>query len=138
LILLDTNIFLEFLLGRKRSEDCGELLDALSGGRLEGVVTRFSLHAIEAVYAGDLLPRFLGNIDRSLGLTVYDTSTAEEVEAATLGGEIGRDFDDALQYHVARKLRVESIVSFDRHFDGLDVPRAEPEEVLHPSEGGVK
>jgi len=40
------------------------------------------------------------------------------------------DFDDCLQYYVAKKLGAEAIVSFDKHFNGLDIPRKEPEEVL--------
>jgi len=40
------------------------------------------------------------------------------------------DFDDALQYYVAKRLGAEAIVSFDRHFDKLDVPRIEPSSLL--------
>jgi len=45
-------------------------------------------------------------------------------------GDIKRDFDDALQYYVAKKLGAKAIVSFDKHFDGLDVPRLEPKQVI--------
>ena len=40
------------------------------------------------------------------------------------------DFDDALQYYVAKTLGAEAIVSYDRHFDKLDVPRIEPSELI--------
>ena len=40
------------------------------------------------------------------------------------------DFDDALQYHVAKRLGAEPIVSYDRHFDKLDVPIIEPSELI--------
>jgi predicted nucleic acid-binding protein len=33
--------------------------------------------------------------------------------------EVGLDFDDALQSYVAKKLNLE-IISFDRHFDGVE------------------
>ncbi len=45
---------------------------------------------------------------------------------ALLAERIGRDFDDTLQHFVAKKLGAEAIVSFDRHFDGLDLARIEP------------
>jgi predicted nucleic acid-binding protein len=130
LILVDTNIFLEYLLGQKRSDECEELLARLSRGDVEGVVTRFSLHSIEAVFRSGLLVAFLGNIDRSLGLSVYDTDTVEESQVADVANEMGLDFDDAIQFYVARKLRVECIVTFDKHFDGLDVRRVEPKNLL--------
>jgi len=128
LILVDTNVFLEYLLDRKHADDCGRLLGKLSTGEVEGVVTRYSLHSIEAVYKSPFLGGFLSNIDRSLGLYVRDNSTAEEMEVAALSGTIGRDYDDSLQYYVAKKLGAERIVSYDRHFDGLDIPRTEPQE----------
>ena len=129
MILVDTNVFLEYLLDRRNADDCGRLLGKLSAGEVEGVVTRYSLHSIEAVYRSPLLGGFLANIDRSLGLYVRDTSTAEEIEVAALSGKIGLDYDDSLQYYVAKKLGAEKIVSYDRHFDGLDIPRAEPRDV---------
>jgi predicted nucleic acid-binding protein len=41
---------------------------------------------------------------------------------------IDRNHDDSMQYYVAKKSGAEKIVSFDHHFDGLDIPRAEPKE----------
>jgi predicted nucleic acid-binding protein len=129
LILLDTNIFLEYLLDRKDAKDCGRLLTKLSRGEVEGVVTRYSLHSIETVYKSRLLAGFLANLDRSLGLSVRDTTTAEEVEVANISRTIGLDFDDTMQYYVAKKLGVDRIVTFDHHFEGLDIPRAEPKDL---------
>jgi predicted nucleic acid-binding protein len=40
------------------------------------------------------------------------------------------DFDDALQYYVAKKLGVDAIISYDKHFDELDVSRQEPLEII--------
>src|SRR5271157_1846127 len=125
-MLLDANVFLELLLDRKHATECGALLKKLSRGESEGVVTRFALHSIEAVYDSDLLGGFLASIDRSLGLYVHDTTTQEEADVAALAKKIGRDYDDAMQYFVAKKLNVETIVSYDRDFDGLDIPRSEP------------
>ena len=138
MILVDTNVFLEVLFGRSKSGECTALLDRMSDGLAEGVVTRFSVHAIEAILrrqAGGKLTSFLRSIDQTQGLTVYDTATTDEVAASMLMEKIGRDFDDSLQYYVAKKLGAESIVSFDRHFDGLDVPRREPKEIKARTHG---
>jgi predicted nucleic acid-binding protein len=94
------------------------------------MMTRYSLHSIESVYRSEFLAGFLANVDRSIGLYVRDTTTAEEAEVATLAKSIGRDYDDAMQYFVAKRVGAEAIVSFDRHFDGLDIRRVEPSELL--------
>ncbi len=131
MILLDTNVFLELLLGQKRAGDCRDLLERVSNGRMEAVATHFSIHAVEAaIGGGELLMSFVRNVESSEGLRVYDTDLTEESSAALLTGRIKLDFDDALQYYVAKRLGAEAIVSFDRHFDGLDVPRKEPRQLL--------
>ena len=39
----------------------------------------------------------------------------DEMVASMLMDKIGLDFDDSLQYCVAKKLGVESIISYDKH-----------------------
>jgi uncharacterized protein len=139
LILVDTNIFLEVLLGRRRADQCAALLDDISNGAVEGAVTRFSVHAIEAMLGekGDgKLAAFLRAVDQTRGLTVHDTSTGDEIAVSVLKEKIGMDFDDSIQYFVAKKLGVRSIVSFDKDFDGLDIPRLEPKDVRRPTQSG--
>ena len=78
---------------------------------------------------GERLETFLRNLEHSAGLYIYDTNLSEEMAAALISKRIGRDFDDTLQYYVARD-GVDAIVSFDEHFDGLDICRVEPQELL--------
>ncbi len=121
---------LELLLGQKKALECKGLLDHVATGSTQAIMTHFSLHAIEAVLNDpDLNLKLLRNIENSLGLSLYDTSIEDEISIAILMKEIGRDFDDTLQYYVAKKMGAEAIISFDRHFDGLDIPRIEPARV---------
>lgn len=118
---------LELLLGQKKALECRRLLDRVTTGRTQAIITHFSLHAIEAVLNDpDLNLKLLRNIENSLGLILYDTSIEDEMSAAILMKKIERDFDDTLQYYVAKKMGAEAIVSFDKHFDGLDIPKIEP------------
>ena len=127
MLLVDTNIFLELFLGQERAEECQKFLEKISSGELEAVITGFTVHAVEAVLNdSELILLFLRNLQNSIGLNVYETSLEDEMAVSMLMGEIGLDFDDTLQYYVARKLGVEAIVSFDRHFDQVDVKRKEP------------
>lgn len=131
MILLDTNIFLELLLGREGAPDCENLLQAISKGTLEATATHFTIHAVEAVLRNEeSITTFLRNLENSQGLYVYDTSITEEIATAMISKHLKRDFDDTLQYYVARKLGAEAIISYDKHLDGLDLPRVEPAEAL--------
>ncbi len=131
MILLDTSIFLELLLDQKRATECESLLEQVSSGRMEAVVTHFTVHAIEAVFGGGKnVEAFLRNLEHSVGLYVYDTSLSEEIAISLISKRMNRDFDDAVQYYTAKKLGAEPIVSFDKHFDALDIDRVEPHDLL--------
>lgn len=131
MILIDTNIFLELLLGRSRADECEALLNAISEGKVEAIVTHFTIHAIEAILRkSELIEIFLRNLERSIGLYIYDTDISDELAASIISKQIKRDFDDSLQYYVAKKLGAKAIISFDKHFNGLDIPCLEPKEAL--------
>ncbi len=131
MLLVDTNIFLELFLGQEKAEECEKLLQKISKGELEAVVSKFTIYAIEAVLnESGLILAFLRNVQGSLGLNVYETSIEDEMAASMLMGKTSLDFDDTLQYYLAKKLGVEAIVSYDKHFDKADVKRREPSELL--------
>jgi len=119
------------MLGQSKAADCEALLDAVSKGKIEAVVTHFTVHAVEAVLSsGEALLTFLRNLENSLGLTVFETGVAEEISVAMFTKRESLNFDDALQYYVAKRLGAEAIVSYDKHFDKLDVPRIEPSHFI--------
>jgi predicted nucleic acid-binding protein len=135
MILIDASVFLEFFLDQKDSEACASLLDKVGSGEIESVVTHFAIHGIEATLErGSRLNDFLRNIENSRGLRIFDTSVSDEIAISIMAEKIGKDFDDTLQYFVAKKVGAKSIVSFDKHFDGLDIPRKEPSDVLDTKE----
>lgn len=128
-ITVDTSVLVEFLLDQKRADECGTLLDSISKKKIEAVVSHSSLHAIEAmVRSHQKLSLLLKNMEVSM--QIFETTISDEQAVAILSGEIRRDFDDTLQYYVAKRTGSEAIVSFDRHFDKLDIPRLEPSEML--------
>ena len=127
MLLIDTNIFIELMLGQEKADECEKFLNKVSKGELEGVITKFTVHAVEALLNHpDLILAFLRNVQNSLGLIVYETSLEDEMAVSMLMDKVKLDFDDALQYYVAKKLGVDAIVSYDKHFDVTDIPRKEP------------
>ncbi|HID16774.1 TPA: PIN domain-containing protein, partial [Candidatus Bathyarchaeota archaeon] len=95
-------------------------------------------HAAEAVLNDPaLILAFVRNLQNSLGLTVYESSLEDEMASSMLMDKVKLDFDDALQYYVAKKLGAEAIISYDKHFDKLDVARKEPADLLKARGSGL-
>ena len=134
MILIDASVFLEVVLDQKKASESEGFLGLVSRGEIEAVSTHFSIHGVEAILGGgQSLTVFLRNVENSQGLHIYESTISDEISAAIMSEKIGRDFDDALQYFVSKKLGAEAIVSFDKHFDGLDIRRSEPAEILSNS-----
>lgn len=130
-ITIDTSVFVEMLLAQEGAKESKSLLDAIADGSMDAVVSHFTIQAIEAVIRSPKkLSEFLKDVENSKGLEVYDTSLSDERSVAILSGKIGLDFGDSVQLYVAKLTGSSAIVSFDRHFDGLDIPRREPSDML--------
>jgi len=131
--LLDTNIFLEVMLSRSRKDACKRFLNALRDGKETGIVTDFSVYSIMVIMSslGKLtqLRTFLTSLSAYKGLSIYTTTLSDKVRAIDTCLEKTLDIDDSIQYSAALSNGVEGIVSFDKHFDGLKVPRIEPRAI---------
>lgn len=132
--LIDTNIFLEVLLSQERKESCKSLLRLLRDGKRTGLITDFTIHSIIVIMDGlkklDELRKFLLSLTAYKGLYIYYTTLPDEVKAVDLAAENNLDMDDAIQYASALTNNVECIISYDKHFEGLKIPRKTPEEIL--------
>ncbi|MFQ6087014.1 MAG: type II toxin-antitoxin system VapC family toxin [Candidatus Bathyarchaeia archaeon] len=128
--LVDTNIFLEVLLSGTRKEECKNFLTSLKNGEKSGIITDFTIHSIIVIMDGlnrlTELKTFLLSLLAYKGLHIYPTTIAEEVKATEIASEQNLDMDDAIQYSSALSVEAEAIMSFDKHFDGLKIPRLEP------------
>ncbi len=116
--LYDTNIFLEILLGQSSASKALASLDLMSEEK-RGWVTSFSLHAIEAILGSkhryNIIAEFLAFVDGHPHLDRYSTTTEQEYKISKIAEEIKLDFDDSLQYYVAKTNRL-TLVTFDKDF----------------------
>jgi len=128
--LVDTNIFLEVLLSKARKEECKKFLRSLMDGKESGIVTDFTIHSIIVIMDGlnrlGELKTFLLSLRAYKGLHTYATTITDEVKATEIVTERGLDTDDAIQYSSAHSANAGAVASFDKHFDGLKIPRMEP------------
>ncbi|MBN1106553.1 MAG: PIN domain-containing protein [Deltaproteobacteria bacterium] len=113
--LVDTNVFLEILLGQEKKEACKRFLQDTAAGMS---LSDFSLHSVGVIlfrynkegffldFIRDTLPRI-----RLLSLPPESYS---QVVSARRGH--GLDFDDAYQYALAKQFGLR-IVTMDRDFE---------------------
>jgi excisionase family DNA binding protein len=81
----------------KKADECERFLNKVSSGELEAVVSKFTIHAIEATLNDSaLILAFLRNLQGSLGLTIYETSIEDEMATSPLMNKVKLDFDDAI------------------------------------------
>ena len=131
--LVDTNIFLEVLLCQAKKEECEKLLEQFRKGKKLGVMTDFTVHSIiVTMYSYERmegLKVFLSSLTGYKGLRIYPTDLTNEIKATELAIQNKLDMDDAIQYAIALDTNVEAIVSFDKHFNNLKIPRKEPHQI---------
>jgi len=131
--LIDTNIFLEVMLSRSRKNECKQFLAMLKNGKISGVVTDFTIHSIivllDRLRRLKELRKFLLSITAYKGLHIYTTSLVDEINAVEIAEKDGLDMDDAIQFTAAISINADAIISFDKDFDGLKIPRKEPAQI---------
>lgn len=129
--LLDTNIFLEYILSRTRS---GEVRDFFHRADLSMLhISDFSLHTLGVIYLrehkpGDYL-RFVNEDIIASGIRVVSLPTDGFTKLTGASTRFYLDFDDAYQYAVADQYGF-SIVSFDKDFDRTEKGRVEPRDLF--------
>lgn len=128
--LVDTNIFLEVLLSGAKKEECKNFLKSLRDGEKTGIVTDFTIHSIIVIMSNfnklNELKTFLLSLTAYKGLFIYSTTIADEIKAVEIATKQKLDMDDAIQYATALSTNTEAIISFDKHFNSLSIPRKEP------------
>lgn len=120
MILIDTNIFLEYLLDQKEAENCEYSIKRIIDDEIRAVVTSFSIHSIEVIMIRkDLqepLEIFLEELIGIQYIRIHYTSIIEEREVLEEMKATGLDFDDALQLYVAKKFNAK-ILTLDNDFN---------------------
>jgi len=126
--LLDTNIFLEVMLQRDKSEAAKNLF--IVNPSTDLFITDFSLHSIGVFLFQRNRPetyvRFVKDVIIETGVTVIGLDPQEVPALAEVSKRFCLDFDDSYQYAVAQKYGLE-IMSFDSDFDRTERGRKIPE-----------
>ena len=117
MFLVDTNIFLEILLGQDKKKDCKKYLDK-NIGKLN--ITDFSLHSIGVILfrygKEDIFQKFIEDVIPAVKVLSLPVEQYREV----VGDRrmLNLDFDDAYQYSVAKYYGLK-VVTMDKDFERI-------------------
>jgi predicted nucleic acid-binding protein len=131
MFLIDTNIFLEYILRRSRVQ---EVKDFFSRADLTRVhVSDFSLHTLGVIYVREhKYQEFLTFVNEDIiasGIHVLSLVPDDFSKITDAAGRFHLDFDDAYQYAVSERYGL-SLVSFDKDFDRTEKGRVVPEDLF--------
>lgn len=126
-MLIDTNIFLEALLGQAKAQAAINFLNAQSPATL--FVSDFSLNSIGLKLFRSKSQHLLEALYMDLEANRVQKLSIESGDVSALVSNAAKwnlDFDDAYQYTLAKKYNLD-LVSFDVDFDKTDLKRIEPQ-----------
>lgn len=130
-LLLDTNIWLELLLGQEKADESRKIFKTYESHEL--VITDFSFHSIGIILLNlnehELFLEFVTDNFTAPGVDIVELDIEDINELVDISKRFGLDFDDAYQYTTAEKYGL-TIVSFDKDFDRTQRGRKEPGEVI--------
>lgn len=128
--LVDTNIWLERLLGQEKSEIVGKFLDLVPADQL--YITDFALHSIGVILSRikrrDVFLQFIDDLFIKGSVSVVTLDVEDMQKVISVMEEFSLDFDDAYQYIAAQKDNL-PIISFDKDFDKTQLGKKTPEDV---------
>jgi hypothetical protein len=134
-VLIDTNIILEIILNREKSNEAKKLLE--NSEKFEFFFSDFSLHSIGILFfqtkRHHVFYQFLKDMIFSEILYVVSLSYEDMGNVIEVSTRFNLDFDDAYQYVVAEKYNL-TIISFDSDFDRTELKRKTPREVIESEE----
>ena len=129
--LVDTNVWLERLLGQAKSDDVRDFLDRIPSNEL--YLTDFAFHSICVVLARLKREKVLLDFVQDVfvdGAVMLASVLPEEIQSLIdVMHRFNLDFDDAYQYTAAEKYDL-VIVSFDGDFNRTSRGKKTPEEIL--------
>ncbi len=129
--LLDTNVWLERLLGQTHAEDVRQLLDTVPAADL--FITDFAFHSICVILTrlkkAQALEDFVEDLFIDGAVTILTLQPEETSELLSAMRRFKLDFDDAYQYIAAEKYAL-TLVSFDNDLKRTPSGKQSPAEVL--------
>ena len=131
-MLVDANIFLEFLLNQERAKEAVIFLNKVMRGDIKAQISSFTIDSILlTLYRNKIkildMRIFLRKLLHSKGLEIYELTMEDRFMAFQYVEKYGLDYEDAITLQSALSAGCKQIVSFDCDFDKVkEIERIEP------------
>ena len=135
-MFIDANIFLELLLRQPRFKECKDFLDRVDAGIVKAFTSDFIIDSIIIIMESrhvlsSIILEFLLALSGSKGLSIYSHTFNDRILAANVMLKSNLTFDDSMVTVAMKALKIESVVSFDSHFNGVrGIKRVEPKDLI--------
>jgi predicted nucleic acid-binding protein len=132
--LVDTNVWLERLLGQAKSDEVGQFLDQIPSNQLS--ITDFAFHSLCIILTRlerkQVLLDFVQDVFINGAVAIIGVKPKEMQGLVEIMDRFNLDFDDAYQYVSAEQNNL-VVVSFDSDLSNTTRGRKTPAEILMTS-----
>jgi predicted nucleic acid-binding protein len=133
MFFLDANILLEVMLNQKQADECANFLQKLEKGPPICYLTDFLLYSmlltILRYESPGIAKKFLSIISSYERILIYRPTLLDLDTTLSTMPLLNLDFDDAMVVTIMQQTGLDTVVSFDHHFDSIaQINRMEPKE----------
>lgn len=129
--LVDTNVWLELLLGQEKSEIASRFFDLIPTDEL--FASDFSIHSIGVILSRlkkiDVFDQFVIDLFVYGQLEQLSLDPADLLEVTSNIRKYKLDFDDSYQFSISQKFDL-TLITFDKDFNVSGIKKKSPEEVI--------
>ncbi|MEI8048105.1 MAG: PIN domain-containing protein [Bacteroidota bacterium] len=129
--LVDTNVWLERLLGQEKSEIASRFFDLIPTDDL--FVSDFSIHSIGVILFRlkkiDVFDQFVMDLFVYGQLEQLSLDPVDLLEVTSNIRKYKLDFDDSYQFSISQKFDL-TLITFDKDFNVIGIKKKSPEEVI--------
>jgi len=129
--LVDTNVWLELLLGQEKSDIASRFFDLIPTEEL--FVSDFSVHSIGVILSrlkkNDVFDMFINDLFFHGQLEQLALDPVDLLEVNSNIRKYKLDFDDSYQFTISQKFDL-TIVTFDKDFNINGIKKKSPDEVI--------
>jgi len=129
--LVDTNVWLELLLGQEKSDIASRFFDLIPTEEL--FVSDFSVHSIGVILSrlkkNDVFDMFINDLFIHGQLEQLALDPVDLLEVNSNIRKYKLDFDDSYQFTISQKFDL-TIVTFDKDFNIRGIKKKSPDEVI--------
>ncbi|OGI15662.1 hypothetical protein A3K63_04490 [Candidatus Micrarchaeota archaeon RBG_16_49_10] len=135
-VFVDVNIFVELFLEQEKQKECFDFFELINKNKLKAYTSDFIIFGSSLILERSgkkpsEIKKFLEDVFNIKGLTVYDLTPSDMINATKNMKNYNLSLEDAFSLQGALENKIKDFVSFDRDFDKVKIiKRVEPKDFI--------